>query len=264
MSPSPRARFGSDAIHTAARTDGSLPEGWSIRILAGLQALAEVHHGSLLIQPDFLSVRGTSGNEDASDVISRILSDKLGEAQNLEIDVSYNEALDPLADIPTAQECIARIDLILEAQKITFEPGSTEIAGTAASVLDEIAEVFKTCRKVEMKVEISGHTDSQGREEMNAELSQKRADAVLAGLVERRVLSGRINAVGFGEAQPIADNDTEAGREANRRIEFRLVEAPLPDLDAAALPPEGESTETRPAPARRPTPSNESSEPASE
>ena len=57
---------------------------------------------------------------------------------------------------------------------------------------------------------------------MNQQLSQQRADAVLNALMERRVLTGRITAIGYGEEQPIADNETEEGREANRRIEFKL------------------------------------------
>jgi len=58
---------------------------------------------------------------------------------------------------------------------------------------------------------------------MNLRLSQDRADAFLRGLRERRVPVSSFSAVGYGEADPIADNETEEGREANRRIEFRLV-----------------------------------------
>ncbi len=74
-----------------------------------------------------------------------------------------------------------------------------------------------------MKIEIGGHTDSQGREVMNQQLSQARADAVLNAIMSRRVLTSNLTAKGYGESEPIADNKTEAGREANRRIEFRLV-----------------------------------------
>ena len=58
---------------------------------------------------------------------------------------------------------------------------------------------------------------------MNEQLSQARADAVLNAIMARRVLVSNLSAKGYGESQPIADNDSEAGREANRRIEFRLV-----------------------------------------
>jgi len=58
---------------------------------------------------------------------------------------------------------------------------------------------------------------------MNQQLSQARADAVLNAIMARRVLTSNLTAKGYGETQAIADNDTDVGREANRRIEFRLV-----------------------------------------
>jgi OOP family OmpA-OmpF porin len=93
-------------------------------------------------------------------------------------------------------------------------------------ILDRIAEILPDCLHVPM--EIGGHTDSQGREEMNLGLSQSRADAVLNGLLARGVLVSNLTARGYGETRPIADNDTEEGRERNRRIEFRLQD----DVDA--------------------------------
>ena len=62
------------------------------------------------------------------------------------------------------------------------------------------------------------------RESMNLALSQNRAQSVLAALRDRRILTGTFKATGFGEASPIADNGTEEGREANRRIEFVLIQ----------------------------------------
>jgi OOP family OmpA-OmpF porin len=87
--------------------------------------------------------------------------------------------------------------------------------------MDDIAEILRDCGDI--RIEIGGHTDSQGREEMNESLSQERAQAVLNELRARRVLTSSFTAKGYGESQPIADNDTEEGREANRRIEFRLL-----------------------------------------
>jgi OOP family OmpA-OmpF porin len=121
------------------------------------------------------------------------------------------------------------INAAIAARKITFAPGSTEIDADALVTIDRVAEALRECQTVRM--EIGGHTDSQGRESMNESLSQERADAVLAAIMARRVLTSNLTAKGYGEAKPIADNDTEDGREANRRIEFRLI-----------LPEEGEAT----------------------
>ena len=68
------------------------------------------------------------------------------------------------------------------------------------------------------------YTDSQGRAEMNLGLSQSRATSILNELQRRRVLTSSYVANGYGEADPIADNETEEGREKNRRIEFRLLD----------------------------------------
>jgi OOP family OmpA-OmpF porin len=90
---------------------------------------------------------------------------------------------------------------------------------------------------------------------MNLGLSQSRADAVLNGLLAREVLVSNLTAQGYGESQPIADNDTEEGRERNRRIEFRLLstavsgEAADADPDAATeAGADGASDETERTP----------------
>jgi OOP family OmpA-OmpF porin len=94
-----------------------------------------------------------------------------------------------------------------------------------------------------MDIQIAGHTDSQGREQMNLELSEARAQAVLAALAERRAPISRISAKGYGETVPIADNDTEEGREANRRIEFRLLPDEEDPTEAEADGTESDSAE---------------------
>jgi len=85
-------------------------------------------------------------------------------------------------------------------------------------------------------LEIGGHTDSQGREQMNLNLSQARANAVLFELQRRRILTKNIVAKGYGESEPVASNETEQGREKNRRIEFRHLNLSL----GVKLPSENE------------------------
>lgn len=216
-----RSRFGSKSVHTATRLDPNMPPGWPLRVLTALEALGELENGEVVVEPDLIRLSGVTGSTTASDAVSRILSDKLGEGQQYDLDIRYDEALDPLLGLPTAEECVADINRLLAAHKINFEPGAAQIARDAADTLDRIAERMKDCSDFQM--EIGGHTDSQGREEMNLDLSQKRAEAVIAALMSRRVLTSNLMAVGYGETVPIGDNDTEAGREENRRIEVRLL-----------------------------------------
>jgi OOP family OmpA-OmpF porin len=216
-----QAKFGSGNVYTAARVVDGLPADWPLRVLTGIEALGVLNSGVVRITADTIALTGKSGNPDASDLTARLLADKLGGEQSFEIDVTYVEELDPAAALPTAEECEAQIGQIVQRSKINFEPGSATIDASALSVMDEIALVLKDCG--DLRLEIQGHTDSQGREEMNLALSQARAESVLNELRARRVLTGSFVAKGYGEATPIAENGTEEGREANRRIEFRLI-----------------------------------------
>ena len=226
------AKFGQRNITMSTRITEGLPNGWSVRVLAGLEALSELSNGAVSVEPNTLIVRGNTGNEDASAIIARLLIEKLGQAADFEIDVTYVKALDPIAGIPTPLECMAQVAAATEGRKITFDPGSADLAAATQPVIDDIAEILKKCG--DLPIRVSGFTDSQGREVMNQQLSQDRADAVLTALRARRVPVSTFESIGFGEENPIADNDTEDGREANRRIEFSLiVPEPAPEETSA-------------------------------
>lgn len=228
-----RAAFGSDNVYTAARLVDDLPATWPLRVLTGLEALSELSNGIVTVTPGMIVVSGSTGAPEASTNIASLLAGKLGEAEEFDIRVTYNEQLNPITVAPTPDECEAEIAAIVASSKISFEPGSATIDASALGTMDDIAEILRFCG--ELKLEIQGHTDSQGREEMNLSLSQARAQSVLNELRARRVLTSTFAAKGYGESNPIADNDEEDGREANRRIEFRLVR-PKPSG------PEGETT----------------------
>lgn len=233
-----RARFGGMELTSTLRLDDTLANDWPTRVLTGVEALSLLSNGVLVVQPDFVDLRGKTGNPEAKAVISRILSDQLGTAENFSLAVEYVEALDPVANLPTPAECVESINTILTARKLTFEPGSGELDGNAGITIDKIAEIMERCDFVPM--EIAGHTDSQGRETMNLQLSQQRAEAVLRALLARRVITTNLSAKGYGEEVPVADNGTEEGREANRRIEFTLIE------DDAATAGSGDETTEEP------------------
>jgi OOP family OmpA-OmpF porin len=216
-----KAQFGADKVYTATRLDEELPDGWPVRVLAGLESLAELESGTLVVRADTVEVSGITGSQLARARISQILSAKLGQGRKFNVSVTYDEALDPLAALPTPEECMADIDAALLRGKITFEPGSAEIAPTANATLVALAEALIRCP--DMQLEIGGHTDAQGSEGGNKALSQARAEAVLLSLQGRRAPVGGLRAVGYGEERPLADNSTDEGREANRRIEFTAI-----------------------------------------
>lgn len=104
---------------------------------------------------------------------------------------------------------------------VTFQPNSARLTAEGRTTLDAVAESLG--RQEGLKVEIAGHTDSIGSEAYNALLSQQRADAVRTYLTGKGIDGDRMTAVGYGETDAIASNDTEEGRRANRRVEFRIT-----------------------------------------
>ncbi|MDQ3366181.1 MAG: OmpA family protein [Myxococcota bacterium] len=106
--------------------------------------------------------------------------------------------------------------------KVQFEIGKADLKAVSFSLLDEVVMVMKENPQIEV-VNVEGHTDSTGSAELNRTLSQARAESVLKYLVGKGIKKGRLEAKGFGPDTPIADNASEEGREANRRVEFNIA-----------------------------------------
>ena len=130
---------------------------------------------------------------------------------------------------------------------INFKNNSADIQKSSFKLLAEAVKVMKEYQDV--RIEISGHTSSEGDAAKNQKLSQDRADAVKAYLVSAGISGDRITSVGFGSDKPIGDNKTSKGREQNRRIEFRLLTA-----DDAKAAPGGTGLEGKPAETPAPPP----------
>jgi outer membrane protein OmpA-like peptidoglycan-associated protein len=104
-------------------------------------------------------------------------------------------------------------DVLFDVDSATVRPDGQ---GTLQSVADVLSEYSKTA------VIVQGHTDSTGSETHNQGLAERRATAVRSYLVSRGIDGQRIEAIGFGEGQPIASNDSDSGRQLNRRVEILL------------------------------------------
>jgi outer membrane protein OmpA-like peptidoglycan-associated protein len=94
--------------------------------------------------------------------------------------------------------------------------------GKSFPLLNNVADVIKSHPDI-TKVQVEGHTDSRGNDDANQSLSERRAQSVVKYLISRGVAAERLTAVGFGESKPIADNNTNAGRSTNRRVEFVII-----------------------------------------
>ncbi len=120
----------------------------------------------------------------------------------------------------------AKVERVGEGIKITFQSGilfdvnSSVLRQTAKSNITDLARILQKYEDTNILVE--GHTDSDGSAEYNLNLSKNRANSVYNQLQFQNVSNSRIQAVGYGEEQPVADNSTKLGRQKNRRVEIAI------------------------------------------
>jgi len=114
--------------------------------------------------------------------------------------------------------------LTLAARDVRFRTGSAELLADSKAVLRSIVEILN--KYMMYHLSMRGHTDNVGRVSTNQTLSERRARACMAYLIDQGIAPERLQAEGFGESQPVGDNSTAAGRRENRRVEFDLY---LPD-----------------------------------
>jgi outer membrane protein OmpA-like peptidoglycan-associated protein len=116
------------------------------------------------------------------------------------------------------------IEQSIVVRAIDFEYNSTHLTAPARQTLDEVAGALQT--QPELQVEIQGYTDSTGSDAYNLGLSQRRADAVRAYLIDKGLSASALTAKGYGKGNPIASNSTAEGRAENRRVAFQVTNAP--------------------------------------
>jgi outer membrane protein OmpA-like peptidoglycan-associated protein len=118
---------------------------------------------------------------------------------------------------------VVKEDKIEINEKIQFELNSHVIKPASFSLMDEITKVIQDTPQIK-KLAIEGHASSDGDDNANLALSDRRSKSVMDYLVKKGVDKNRLTAKGFGETKPIADNSTEEGRVKNRRVEFNITE----------------------------------------
>ncbi len=106
-------------------------------------------------------------------------------------------------------------------QGIEFETSSDVIRVISYPILDKVVDVLQN--NPDYLLKISGHTDSQGNDDANLILSNKRAQSTKRYIVEHGIDEARLDAIGYGETKPVADNETAEGRKQNRRVEFKII-----------------------------------------
>jgi len=178
--------------------------------LAGLPPLSALPERGAIFRPPTLFLGGPVQTQEQADELYARASAVVGPDN-----VVNNYVVRP--DAPEALDGNVRVE-----QAVLFQSASAAISDEFVPTLELGVAVMALNPQVQMVVE--GHTDSVGTEANNLVLSRLRAEAVVDYLVSRGVDAGRLEAVGFGETSPVADNDTAGGRQINRRIEVELLD----------------------------------------
>lgn len=126
---------------------------------------------------------------------------------------------------PAKQKQLVQItkEKIVIKDKVYFDTGKATIQPRSFPLLEQIASVMKSHAEIKL-LQVEGHTDSTGSAETNRKLSNDRANSVRDFLVSKGVETARLKPIGFGPDKPVDTNDTPAGRENNRRVEFNIVD----------------------------------------
>ena len=106
-------------------------------------------------------------------------------------------------------------------QNVLFETGTDNFINESYTALDQVLLIMLD--HPYYKLRISGHTDNVGRDKSNQVLSEKRAKACVEYLESKGITKDRLSYIGYGEEQPVAENDTSEGRKLNRRVEFEIL-----------------------------------------
>lgn len=126
------------------------------------------------------------------------------------------EELEALKAKPTDRGMVLTLgDVLFQTNRANLSPGAVRTIDQLASFMNKYPE---------RNIVIEGHTDSRGESEYNLTLSQRRADSVKMALVEKGIAASRITTAGYGETYPMANNETAAGRQQNRRVEVVILE----------------------------------------
>lgn len=163
---------------------------------------------------------GKGGNAPAGAVLGGIIGGVAGNVIGNKMDKQAKEIKETLpgAEVERVGE---GIKVTLPESIVNFAFDSSELTATAKTNLDKLSEVL--INNPDTNINIYGHTDSKGSDSYNLSLSDRRANSVKNYLVSKGIAGSRLFPMGMGEKEPVAGNDTDAGRAQNRRVEFAIT-----------------------------------------
>ena len=188
-----------------------LPVDFVANGATGIEALLVANEGRLGFDGTRWWLRGMVETPEARDTITNAIATLPGGKD-------WSVFIGVLTPIEICRDHVAALERL---NAITFQSGSATLTETSLPIIDTLAADLNTC--ADASVHVEGHTDADGAEDLNLALSVARAETVVEALIERNVDLERLYAEGYGESQPIADNETKEGKARNRRIAFSIT-----------------------------------------
>lgn len=218
-----QSRDESTNAHVGLGAELYLPYDFSVRLEAeSYYADASLFSINLIKRFGFRSKEaGTSLIEEPLDSDSDGISDDFDQCPNTPDNSEVNEVGCSIF-VGEVGSSIGSEEFQFESKQLQFNLNSASLTASSKSILDKVASMLTAYKT--MKIEVQAHSDSSGAAAYNKKLSQQRAESVVEYISSKNIDSNRLVPVGYGEAKPIASNNTVAGRAENRRVELILLE----------------------------------------
>lgn len=197
---------------------GASSPGFEQAALVALQALSRLENAEASIADGVVAIHGAAFNETSVAAINRLMAHELPQGFASQLAIAPGPEAGPQL---SAKACQTELNRLATLNTVLFETGDAAIQEHSHGFLDRIAYAAQKCGQI--RLEVSGHTDSNGSGPENLALSERRAQAVVDFMRDAGVSADRLVAIGYGESRPLQGNDTDAGKAANRRIEFRVL-----------------------------------------
>lgn len=217
-----RARLAHGEVEADIAYGGGFDTDWRAAAMSAISVLARLESGRASVTPEGVTIEGSVETPLAITELHRMLAEGLTDERVAATRFRISPARLSAKELLPPGRCASDLTALTEADPIRFAPGSSEIEAGGDGVIDRLAAVLVRC--ADGRIEIGGHTDSQGSAAGNMALSRARAESVLTRLLKAGARLSLLSAKGYGEDEPIADNATEKGRARNRRIAFRALE----------------------------------------
>ncbi len=189
-------------------------DGWKTPVSHIIDDFVKFDVGAIQFDKNSFSVEGKITDKSIKDSVHNSLSD-------ITDSIKISENIEYIEPTPTKEQIQEKINSILKLKHVRFITNTATLINESKPVLDEVVEVISAMP--ELKIEIDGYTDSDGKDSDNLILSQKRADSVKSYLVKHGIKSENLKAKGFGEANPIVENNSPENKQINRRVEFKII-----------------------------------------